>query len=194
MKVTATQTQGWNLALEAARATMPEGDQKDTWTPSDVPSSSWIEKMLFCEHSPIRRVRYWITIRDVKRWVVGHLIRHKGGVESFDTEPFVATQRADRTGIPRDDLPQGELSTVSFDLNAQALINMSRKRLCFKASSETREAWAAVRIAIGNIDAEVAKAMVPECVYRGCCTELKTCGYADTEAFQDDLYYRIKNK
>ena len=53
---------------------------------------------------------------------------------------------------------------------------MARKRLCNKASVETRmvmrEIWAGVQL----VDGHLAKAMVPDCEYRGGCHELKSCG------------------
>jgi hypothetical protein len=180
MKVTVEQTIDWSAALQAARLTTAQNKRNPAWDDFlYAPSNRWILKMLFAEHSPIRRVRYWIEIHDVKRWVVGHLIRHKGGVEPYDTEPFVATQRSDRTGIDRDQLPQGESSVVGFDLNAQALMAMSRSRLCRKASLETRVAWGNVRDAMLEVDAEMAMMMVPKCVHQGVCPEMAPCGYSE---------------
>lgn len=72
--------------------------------------------------------------------------------------------------------------------NAQALINISRKRLCSCASPETREAWKQVKEAITKIDPVMASKMVPECIYRGFCPEfMNPCGYSKTEKFQNDL-------
>jgi thymidylate synthase ThyX len=42
--------------------------------------------------------------------------------------------------VPRDELPQGSLNDMDMTCNAQAFINISRKRLCSRASKETREA------------------------------------------------------
>ena len=71
--------------------------------------------------------------------------------------------------------------------NAQSLINVSRKRLCSKASPETRDAWKKTKDAIKSIDPVMASKMVPNCIYRGFCPEHETCGYAYTEKFQKDL-------
>ena len=72
--------------------------------------------------------------------------------------------------------------------NAQALINISRKRLCSCASKETREAWTQVKEAIAEIDPIMASKMVPECLYRGFCPEfMKPCGYSKTKKFEEDL-------
>jgi hypothetical protein len=72
--------------------------------------------------------------------------------------------------------------------NAQALINISRKRLCSCASPETREAWKLVKDGIRKIDPVLADKMVPECLYRGFCPEfMNPCGYSKTEKFKEDL-------
>ena len=63
-----------------------------------------------------------------------HFVRHKHGIEHW-----ISTRRTDRTGIDRNELRQDELVTHEFEANAQAIINISRKRMCFQASKETRE-------------------------------------------------------
>jgi hypothetical protein len=51
--------------------------------------------------------------------------------------------------------------------NAQAFINISRKRLCKGcASPETRQAWEIVIKALSEIDPILAEKCVPECIYR----------------------------
>ena len=62
-------------------------------------------------------------------------------------------------------------------INAQALINMARKRLCHKAHPETRILMEHIKDSMAHVDPELAKHMVPECVYRGgVCHELRPCG------------------
>ncbi len=110
------------------------------------------------------------------------MVRHKIGIEHW-----VSTQRSDRTGISRDELPQGALVNHACEADAQALINISRKRLCSCASKETREAWQLVREEIEKTEPELASCMVKECVYRGFCPEMFSCGYSKTEAFEQEL-------
>ena len=77
---------------------------------------------------------------------------------------------------------------MDMTANAQALISISRKRLCNCASKETREAWKQVQDAIRKVDPVMADKMVPECIYRGFCPEfMNPCGYANTEKYQQDL-------
>lgn len=168
----------WARAYWAALRT--EGkDSKDK-----EPSDTWKKAMLLCEHSPIRTVEYDIEITGIRQWVTVHLVRHWLGFI-----PFVHTQRSDRRelSVPRDELPQGSLNDMAASANAQALINVSRKRLCRKASPETRRAWEAVKAEMERVDPVMASAMVPECVYRGFCPERKSCGFCNTEAYQVEL-------
>ena len=174
MKVKASIATGWERAYKMALAT--EG--KET---SAYPSRKWIRRMLLCEHSPIRTVEFDVSIKSIRQWVTVHLVRHWLGFI-----PFVHSQREDRREleVPRDELPQGALNDMSFSVKAQALMTISRKRLCSKASKETREAWQNVKYAIEEVDPIMAEKMVPECVYRGFCPERGCCGYALTKAYE----------
>ena len=138
------------------------------------PSSGWKRKILRAEHSPIRLLTLTIRLTDIPYWVSVHLVRHKIGVEHF-----VQTQRTDRTGVERTEKPQNAPVCHTMVINAQALINVSRKRLCAQASKETRDVWKAVVQAVREYEPELADMCVPECVYRGFCPEMKSCGYID---------------
>ena len=82
---------------------------------------------------------------------------------------------------------------MDMTCNTQALINISRKRLCNCASKETREVWQAIKDKMKEVDPIMAKHMVRECVYRGFCPELKCCGFVNTSKFQEELSnYRTK--
>lgn len=175
----------WKRALNAARRTVGK-------KPLDKePSKNWEAKMLLAEHSPIRLVEYDVTFEDIKQWVTTHLVRHWLGFI-----PFVHSQREDRRKleVPRDELPQGALNDMDFSVNAQAMINISRKRLCNKASPETRDAWQKVVNAIGEIDPIMAEKCVPNCVYRGFCPEMESCGFVNSPKFKEALEkYRNTN-
>jgi hypothetical protein len=131
------------------------------------------------EHSPIRVATYRIILEDLPYWVSVHFTRHKIGVEHF-----VSSRRPDRTGQARspDDLVRHEMVA-----NAQALITMARKRLCRKASLETRLAMVDIAKAIFSIDNGLGWAMGPDCEYRGACYEMEPCqsGYSDIDHKQD---------
>lgn len=172
----------WQDVRDAARNTVnkpPLGD-------AEV-GRNFRRKILLAEHSPIRCLQFRIRLENLPYWVSVHLVRHKIGVDHF-----VTTQRDDRTDKPvsRAAMPQGAPVTHEMLVNAQALIAMSRKRLCFLASPETTLAWKKVRslvLAIG--EPELADLMVPECVYRGFCPEMSRCkaNYVCTPKFTRDL-------
>ena len=147
------------------------------------PSNNWVYRMLLAEHSPIRKRSYSFVLHNLRSWVSVHFVRHKFGVEHW-----VRSQRTDRTGVDRETLPQGARVDHEMLANAQALIFISRKRLCMKASPETRDAWQMVRVEIGCQDACMAAAMVPDCIYRGYCYEMKSCGYHLTEDYRRKLH------
>lgn len=178
------QATSWKRVLNAARRTI--GKQSLDKEPTD----SWKAKMLLAEHSPIRLLEYDWSWSDIMQWVTTHLVRHHEGCEKF-----VHTQRGDRRTLleeynvsSRNELPQGATNDMDMTANAQALINISRKRLCSCASKETREAWQQVKAAIAEIDPVMASKMVPECIYRGFCPEfMNPCGYSKTEKYKKDL-------
>ena len=135
------------------------------------------------------------------------MVRHHEGCEKF-----VHTQRQDineeiekitktiidiftREGLlkdgwrERDYLFQGQENDMDMTCNAQAFINISRKRLCLGCPSpETRRAWEIVIEALKEVDPILAEKCVPECVYRGFCPEKKRCcGYVNSEAYRKRL-------
>lgn len=137
------------------------------------PSSKWKTKILRAEHSPIRLKRFIIEFTDLPYWVSVHLVRHKFGIEHF-----VKSQRMDRTGAPRDMMPQNTPVTHRIDVNTQALITISRKRMCNKAAQETRSAWIQAVSTLKEVEPEIYNACVPECMYRGFCPEFNECGFS----------------
>lgn len=163
----------WRDVADAARTTigMDAGEGE--------PSSQWKRRMFLAEHSPIRILRYIGMWEGLKSWVSVHFVRHKFGIEHW-----VSTQRTDRTGVNRDELPQSSLVNHKIDANAQAIINMSRKRLCNQASLETRVAWIEFLNKIELENPELWECCVPDCVYRGHCFEYKSCGFHKTEKFK----------
>lgn len=166
----------WNRVLNAARRTIGK-----TATDKE-PSNSWKAKILLAEHSPIRLLEYDWGWSKIRQWVTVHLVRHHEGVEKF-----VHSQRSDRRELPcdRDHLYQGARNDMDMTANAQALINISRKRCCNCASKETREAWAIVLDELEKIDPVLRSKCVPECVYRGFCPEwMSKCKYYTTDNYK----------
>jgi hypothetical protein len=138
--------------------------------------------MLLCEHSPIRQLIVKWKWYDIKYWVSVHLVRHWLGIIHW-----VRTQRTDRTGIDRDEIPQGALVEHEAEANAQAIINISRRRRCLLASPETRDAWNEFLSSIKYKEPELYSACVPDCIYRGYCYEFKSCGYHNSNDYKNWL-------
>ena len=162
----------WRNVADAANTTV----NRDAGTKE--PSESWKRRMLLCEHSPIRQLLIRAKWYDLKSWVSVHFVRHKFGIEHW-----VRSQRTDRTDTDRDRLPQDNPVEHEILANAQAMIYISRKRLCNRASPETREAWKAVLESIKDQQPELYRVCVPDCIYRGWCFELKSCGYHNTAEY-----------
>ena len=207
MKVNVIQETSWSRALNAARRTIGKPPL------NKEPSDNWRKMVIMAEHSPIKLVEYLISFKDLRQWVGVHLLRHEHML------PFIHSQRVDRredidsltekvmsiieedvksdeSFNKRDYLFQGEPNDQDFVVNAQTLINISRKRLCHCASKETREAWVAVKEAIKEFDPIMASFMVPNCIYRSRCPEMNTCGYYKTDKFKKELdeYWNLINR
>ena len=164
----------WNEIKESCMVTIGKLEKgKD-------PSDEWKRKLFMAEHSPIRQYEVKWRWVDITYWVAMHFVRH------VHTLWWCKTQRSDRTkeGTPRSELPQDAPVNLEGQANAQALINMARKRLCRQAAPETREYMLQLKRLIARYDPIFGSVLVPECVYRGFCPEMKTCGYVYSSAFQ----------
>jgi len=173
MEVKILDTYGtWRQVADAARTTVGKEAGEGE------PSSTWKRRILLAEHSPIRLLSFRWRWTDMPWWVQTHFTRHKFGVEWF-----VSTSREDRTGVPRQGKAQDAPVNVEGLANAQAIINISRKRLCSMAAPETRLAWMMLLRELKQWEPELAAVCVPECVYRGHCYEFRGCGYGQTNTF-----------
>lgn len=136
------------------------------------PSVAFKRRILLAEHSPIRDISVKWKWSSIKSWIATHWVRHKW-------ECFVKSQRTDRTGVPRDKLPQDAEVSFTGEANVQALIDTMRKRLCFQASPETRAYAEDLKEALDKLEPEISDVLVPNCVYRCGCPEMSTCGLWD---------------
>lgn len=128
------------------------------------PSDDFKRRILIAEHSPIRNISFKWEWLGIYHWVVVHWVRHK-------FEKYVATQRTDRTGIDRHSLSQDAPSDMRGDANTQHLIDAMKRRLCFKASPETRECAESLKIEIKEYDEHISNVFVPYCIHSGGCRE-----------------------
>lgn len=136
-------------------------------------SNITLEDLARCEHSPLRTIMFLIELEDIQTFVSVHLVRHKIGVEHF-----VRSNRDDRTK-ETSTIDRNTLVSHYMFCNAQALINIARRRLCYKAAPETRSVMLAIKEAS---PAWVKPFLIPECEYRGgVCHEPKPCGVYKNE-------------
>lgn len=159
MKIKIRKLTDLELMREACESTMQAGKT----------SKVTLDSMYRCEHSPIRTQMFWITMDEIPTFVSVHCVRHK-----VWNEHFVRTNRDDRGGV----IDAGRLTPVrhSMLLNAEAFIIMSRKRLCYQAHENTRGLMLLIRESVREVDPDLARYMVPNCVYRGGYCAEKPCG------------------
>ena len=157
-------------------------------------------------HSPIRTQLFWIEMRDIPLFCASQFVRSHVGVQWFqrskrtdrggedfrDECQHIAGKLAFAYNT-RDskmcnefcdklrELPSRFDRYAPTDLacliNAEAIINMSHKRLCNKASKETREIWTEVLEHVKKVDPDLAMFCVKPCVHKGFCSEPKPCGW-----------------
>ena len=153
----------WQEVVDDCRATVakpPLGHE---------PIGEWKTAILIAEHEPIRDIWVKWKWRGIKYWIAMHWKTHIWPSR-------VNTQRSDRTGIERDKKPQDAPVDFTGDANCQHLIDTMRKRLCGCASKETREYAEDFKAALWEVEPELSDVLVPNCVYRCGCPEMKCCG------------------
>jgi len=124
------------------------------------------------EHSPIRSFDLRITLFDIYYPTSVSFCRHVHSI------PYVKTNRADRTNKKRS---LDNSTTHMFDINAQGLIDMARKRLCKGCCSQDAYLWMlAIKQAllINKETTELGWCLVPNCIYRSGCPEFRQCGFS----------------
>ena len=150
-------------------------------------SFSSLKQIYSWEHSITRSQLFSIQLIDVHTFVSVHLVRH------VTTTPFVRSKRTDRDGDGTED----RYTPVNhrFICNAESLLHIARRRLCWQASTETRDCVIQIKEKIREIDPDLAHYMVPNCVYRGgICPEPKPCGRYKIKRFggeDDEIKMRI---
>ena len=168
----------WQEVVDDCRATVakpPLGRE---------PSGEWKTNILIAEHEPIRDIWVKWKWRGIKYWIAMHWKTHIWPSR-------VNTQRSDRTGVERDKKPQDSPVDFTGDANAQHLIDTMRKRLCGQASKETREYAEDFKAALREVQPELSDVLVPNCIYRCGCPEMKSCGmwYKFLDFYSPDGYY-----
>lgn len=140
------------------------------------------ELAYFREHSIIRTQMFMIKMKEIPTKASVHLVRHSA-VGQFH---LVGSNRADwkkaeAEGMTEEEwdesIHRGTPVNHVMILNAQHLIDMSRKRLCLKAEKTTRAIMTEIKSKVSLVDPWLANSMVPNCYYRGgICPEANPCG------------------
>jgi len=174
----------WKTARRMARQTVNKADL------GKPVSDKFKRGLVVSEHSPLREIRFIIQLIEIPVWVGQQFSRHRiatnrsdfvltENINPTDIEHYVQTQRTDRTGNPRD---SNALVDYTFTANAQGLIDMSKKRLCQCASTETKSIWRRVVSKLAEIEPLLSFALVPSCIYRGFCPEtMSNCDWINSE-------------
>ena len=174
-RVVVRRVTSWKEVLNAARFTQrkPEVDHE--------PSDEFKQKMIKAEHSPLRCLQFTIDFYDIPYYTSVHLCRH------VHAQPFVSTSRPDINGQmkPRDEQKKSDPVNMRLLVNAQEIINISRVRLCNKAEKVTQMLWRKAMVELMKTEPLLVRACVPNCLYRGFCTEINPCGFStsDVDAF-----------
>lgn len=173
MRIEITKKTSWQDVVDAARFTQ----RKESL--GKEPSTNFKKKIIRAEHSPLRCLMFNIDMYDVPYYSSVHFVRHVHAV------PFCSTSRPDIDGKqkPREEQRKTDPVNLRLFLNAEEIINISRKRLCNKAEFITRELWKEIINKLRETEPELAAACVPNCIYRGFCPEMESCNYDKTEKF-----------
>lgn len=150
-----------------------------------------LDQLYRWEHSPSRTQLFWIKLIEIPTFASVHFVRHA----AVGQQHFVMSNRPDRGGAG--DTEVNRLSPVNHRmlLNAQHLIDMSRRRLCYKASDTTRLLMKGIKqMLLDGVDPDLARYMVPNCVYRGgYCCEPRPCGNYRVQVYNPDKIWEQIN-
>lgn len=178
------------------------------------------------KHSPVRTQIFWLSFEDIPLFVASQIVRSHVGIQCYQLskrtdrggEDFIDVCRGidqklndvlvgkcHKSGIA---VAQGDILSLTgrFDryaptnlgilINAEAIMNMSAKRLCSKASKETREIWQKTLELIEEVDPDLVRFCKKPCVLSGVCRESKPCGYMESDAYrrERDSFKELFNK
>ena len=155
----------WEEVVNDCRMTVSKGEL------GHEPSKAFKKAILISEHDPIRDIEVKFRWPNIKYWIAMHWKTH---IWRSRTN----TQRNDRQDdYDRDEEPQKHPVEFVGDANAQHLIDTMRKRLCFMASSETREYAQDLKETLRQVEPELSDVLVPNCIYRCGCPENGECKF-----------------
>jgi len=125
-------------------------------------------------HSPIRTQEFKIEMLGIPTKCSVHFVRHSAVGQLH----YVGTARSDRTENKDSEVHRNTPVNHMMILNAEHLIDMSRKRLCNTSDVDTVRIMHRIREEVRKVDPALARYMQPDCVYRGgMCWQLNgSCG------------------
>lgn len=153
------------------------------------PDDAWKKKMLECRHSPIRRLRFSFTLRNLPYYISVHFVRHHVGIEKY-----VRSQRNDRQDkYDRTKAPQDAPVDMIMDFNGESLMEFFNKRLCGAAAVETRQVTELMKSLVREECPEFYFFIEPMCFRNGgVCHEFKSCGMC--ERYNDWRRLKLEDK
>jgi thymidylate synthase ThyX len=158
----------WTTVRNIARMTQGKGP---IFTPV---TEEFKKKMIVSRHEPLKLLNYLIRV-ECPQWVAMHFVRHKHSVH------FAESSRDDITGVPRD---PDKIIQYAVMANPVGLMDMAEKRLCTRASDETRETMKLIVHEISKIEPFLAERLQPACVVKGYCPEqFDPCGYIHSKNY-----------
>lgn len=144
-------------------------------------SDEWKRKILQAEHSPIRTLMFTIRM-EIPYYCSVHFSRHFAGVQHY-----VSSQRNDRQNkYDRASARQDMIVSHIMDINVQALMNISHRRLCYKADATTKKVMEEIVEEISKVSPEIAIFLEPMCKYRRGCYEINPCGYWEKNCYEQN--------
>lgn len=163
-------------------------------------------------HTPIRTQLFTVELTEIPLFVASQLVRVKQGVDwwmlskrtdrggenfieacaSLGCDVIEAWENKDEVMIHMTSTAI-KMLCERFDrlaptnlmglMNAETLINIAHKRLCFgKVSLQTREIVQAICDSVEEVDPDLYPHLVPPCIHTGICREHKGCQYHKTPA------------
>lgn len=136
-----------------------------------IKSTASLTKWYGSKHSPVYTQQFLILVCAEKSVMDQMRTHEKNGCQFF-----CDSGRPD-TGNNSDGNSRSSLRKFAIWCNAEHLMKMAEKRLCYKAELPTWEFMTKLRQLIhNNVDPDLAEHMQPKCiVYREGCTEFKSC-------------------
>ena len=128
---------------------------------------------LFASNDSILEVpEYWCFCH-APRSVALQMETHK---KKHGVYVWLGTARPDRTDAIPGEYSREQLVPFVMKLTTRAIKEISHYRMCKKAEKPTRDFMALFKAELCQIEPELAKHLVPLCVFRGgICTEFNSC-------------------